>query len=539
MLAALMVASAAGCAPKVENSSGTGSNSTEGKSTLTKYKKPITLTWMSPTSEDYPLGSDPLKKTMDKIAEATNVTVQWKMIPSSDANAMYTTMLLSGRKQWPNLVTKDLGTINDDGVRGAYADLTTDLKSKMPNVYKKLNAYNRWSDLVNLNSKQIFGVPRVGQQVCAKSWMIRKDWLDACGLSEPKTVEEFANCLKAFKEKNPGGAPADKNYPFVCRQNPQEWMSTVFGSWGMNSIYYTEEKDGTLKLDLNMDEFRECMTYWHNLYKDGLIDPEVLVGDASHWMTCMNNSYSGATIDYTVRTNQFTNAIRSPSADAVKAGVKAQPKAQLIGLAPLTSGSRTTATIAGNDPINTSLSVGIMSNCTAEQKEAAECLINYIYSDEGSKLLSWGIDGVSYDGLNSDGSPKWKDKLINNYSIKVSNQYGIQPSIARPVTKDEVLMLFPSLAKEAMAKNDGHYETRHSTMYLSDAEWKEHGDAFTILSKFYIEACSQFLSGKRTLDDAGWAKFQNDIKGLKAGKYMELTQKGTDQAKKLFSGFTL
>ena len=536
-----MVASVGGCSNNQATTSkaAESGSSAEGKSTLTKYKKPITLTWQSESSDDYPLDSPALKKTFDKIAEKTNVTIQWKAVPSTDKNAVYTTTLLSGKKQWPNLMSGNQGTINSDGAMGAYVDLTPVLKDKMPEVYKKLNSYDRWADIVNLNSKQIFGVPRVGQQVCAKSWMIRKDWLDACGLTEPKTVEEFANCLKVFKQKNPGKAPDKNNYPFICRNNPQEWMSAVFGSWGMSTVYYTEDANGKLTLDLNMPEFRECMTYWHNLYKDGLIDPEVTVGDVNRWTTYMNNSYSGATIDYTVRTNQFTNALRKPSADAVKAGIKAQPNASLIGLAPLTSGSRKTATICCNDPINKDTAVGIMSSCTPEQQEAAMCLLNYIYSDEGSKLLSWGIDGVSYDGLNSDGTPKWKDQLINNYSIKQSAQFGVQPRIARPMTKEEVLMLFPGLAKEASAKNDGHYEKLHSAMYLSDDDWKANGDAFTILSKFYIESCSQFLSGKRTLDDAGWAKFQNDIKGLKVEKFMETNQKGMDQAKKMFAGFKL
>ena len=540
LLAAAMVA-AAGCnsAKSTDGTSSAGTSSTaEAKSSLTKFKKPITLTWMTPTSDDYPIDSPALKKTMDKIAEATNVTVKWKPVPTTDAASVYTTTLLSGKKSWPNLITKDQGTINSDGALGAYVDLTPIMKTKLPNVYEKVNAYKNWAALFNLQSQQIFGVPRIGQQECKMSWMIRKDWLDACGLSEPKTIDEFANALKVFKEKNPGNAPAEHNYPFTARGNPQVWMSAVFGSWGMNSIYYTEASDGTLKLDLKMDQFRHAMEFWHKLYADGLIDPEVIVGDVNHWTTQMDNSWSGATIDYSVRTNQFTNEIRTPSADAVKAGVKAQPNASLIGLAPLSSADASNPTICTNNPVNTDLSVGIMSSCTEDQQEAALCLINYIYSDEGQKLLSWGIDGVSYDGVSSDGTPNWKSDLINNYSIKQTAQYGIQPSIARPVTKQEVLMLFPGLAKEASAKNDGHYEKLHSTIFLSDDDWKKNGDAFTILSNFYIQACTKFLKGDYATDDAGWAKYLSDLANLKADDYMSTNQKGYDAAKKMFSDFS-
>lgn len=540
LAAVLALAMLTGCNGSGDSDSGSSNpGSSSGTSTLTRYKEPITLTWQTSTSDDYPLDSEGLKEVMDKVAEATNVTVEWVPVPASDANQIYTTTLLSGKSQWPNLITKDLGTINQDGVLGAFVDLTPYLEEKMPNVYERLNSYDRWGDMVNLNSAQIFGVPRVGQQICSQSWMIRKDWLDICGLEEPTTVEEFADALRAFKEKNPGNAPEGYNYPFTARGNPQQWMSTVFGSWGMNSIYYTEFEDGTIELNLRMDEFRECMQYWHQLYEEGLIDPEVVIGDANRWTMYMNNSYSGATIDYTVRTQQFTNAAQNPAEDAIAAGVEPNPDAELIGLAPLTSGSRTTATIACNDPLGTGTAVGIMSSSTDEEIEAAMCLLNYIYSDEGSELLSWGIDGVSYNGLDSDGNPNWVDDLLNNYSIPTTAKYGIQLGIARPVTQPEIDLAFPGLAKEAALKNEGHFETRHSTMYLTDAEWTEHGDIFTQLSNLYIQACSEFLTGARTLDDAGWDQFQADLDALNVDRYMELNELGIKNAQDMLADFTL
>ena len=180
-----------------------------------------------------------------------------------------------------------------------------------------------------------------------------------------------------------------------------------------------------------------------------------------------------------------------------------------------------------------------MSSCTDEEIEAAMCLLNYIYSDEGSELLSWGIDGVSYNGLDSDGNPNWVDDLLNNYSIPTTAKYGIQLGIARPVTQPEIDLAFPGLAKEAALKNEGHFEKRHSTMYLTDAEWTEHGDIFTQLSNLYIQACSEFLTGARTLDDAGWDQFQADLDNLNVDRYMELNELGIKNAQDMLADFTL
>lgn len=510
----------------------------QNEASLTKYKEPITLTWMTPTRDENPMDTPARKAIFAKIAEATNVIIDWVLVPSTDSAAMYTTTLLSGKDSWPNIMTAGRDIINTDGKDGAFVDLTDLIQEKMPNAFEKLNAYDRWNSIVHIESGRLYAIPRIGQQECRTSWMIREDWLEACGLSMPTTAEEYADALRAFKTQNPGNVPADQNYPFIARGNPQSWMCTVFGSWGMHSTYYTEFEDGRIELNLRLPEFRECMEYWHGLYEEGLIDPEIAVGDANRWLSYMNNSYSGATIDYTVRTNQFTGVIRNPSEDAVAAGVQPQPEAALIGLTPLTAGGRTKTTIMANDPIYPYTCIGIMNSCTQEQIDAAMCLINYIYSDEGAQLLSWGVDGDTYNGLDADGNPVWDESLIGeNYSMLNSAERGIQPEFARPVTKAEVLMLFPGLAGEASSRNDGYYEPAHSMMYLTEEEWTEHGEILAELSTLYVEACAQFLTGDRSLDDAGWEKFQKDLDAYNADRFIELTRNGINNAKDMLKDF--
>lgn len=490
-----------------------------------RYKEPITLTWMIGESQDYPFAdNEALAKVFAVIAEKTNVTVKWVGVPSTDFDSVYQTTLISDQKDWPNLVSNQLGYINGAGEDGAFVELDAIMQEKMPNVYADMGESAAWSTMVDLTDSHIYGIPRTHQMQNGRSWMIRQDWLEACGLEEPTTLDEFANCLRVFKEKNPGNAPADMNYPFSARGGVVNFVSNSYGSFGMRTVYYTPDETGYYHLNMTMPEWFECLKWWHGLYEEGLIDPAVVIGDGDHWLSYMNNSYSGATIDFSVRAPQITNALRNPSEDAVKAGVKALPDATLIGLVPLSKEKDGFAYIAGNNPIHDYYSVGIMTSCSNEQIDAACCLLNYIWSDEGRKLLSWGIDGVAYDGLDENGQPKWKQEVVDNYSLTTLSKLGIQPPIARPLTEAEDNFTYSGVAADAKAKNIGHYEPLHPAMYMTEEGWAEQGTLYTDIANFYIQVTAEFLTGARPLTDEGWEQLQKELKETyKVDRFEELT----------------
>ncbi len=479
---------------------------------LIHYKEPITLTWMIGETEEYPFAdNEALAKVFDVIAEKTNVTVQWIGVASADYDSVFQTTLVSDQKDWPNLVSCQLGYLNGAGEDGALVELDSIMKDKMPNVYADMEESEAWNTIVDLTDRHIYGVVRTHQMENGRSWMIREDWLEACGLEEPTTLDEFANCLRVFKEQNPGNAPEEMNYPFNARGGAVSFISNSYGSFGMQTIYYTPDEDGNYHLNMTMPEWFECLKWWHGLYEEGLIDPAVVIGDGDHWLSYMNNSYSGATIDYSVRATQITSALRNPSEDAVKAGIEPLPDATLIGLVPLSQEKDGFAYIAGNNPVHDYYSVGIMTSCTQEQIDAACCLFNYIWSEEGRELLSWGIDGVAYDGLDEDGQPNWKEDVVANYSIPTLAKLGIQPPIARPLTVAEDNFTYSGVAGDAKAKNQGHYETLHPAMYLTEDEWAEQGTLFTDIANFYIQVTAEYLTGVRPLTDESWAELQDEL----------------------------
>ena len=53
------------------------------------------------------------------------------------------------------------------------------------------------------------------QESLVEPAFIRKDWLDKLGLEQPKTIDDFYNVLKAFKEQDPDGNGANDTYGMI------------------------------------------------------------------------------------------------------------------------------------------------------------------------------------------------------------------------------------------------------------------------------------------------------------------------------------
>ena len=498
------------------------------QSSLTRVDEPATLTWLAVESPDWPLSDD--IETWKKITEATNVTVKWVPMAQADWQSVYSVTMAAGKDSWPDLVTNKTLALNNDGRAGAYIQLDTLLKEKMPNVLDQLmKDPSSFIQLADAQDNHIYSIARMGQSRNAKSWMIRKDWLDACGLKEPETIDEFTEALRAFKKQDPGKA-GKNNIPLVIRDGIASFYPNIMCSYGMHSTIYTRDPStGVCQVNAQKDEFREMCNWLHLLYTEGLLDPEFATADMARWESYINNSYAGAALDYTVRTDQFTNIIRNPSSDAVAAGAKPIENAEFIGLVPL-AGPQGKRGIMTNSTMNFDNSVAITTAC--KNVDAACALLNYIYSEEGTELTSWGIDGVSYNGVDGNGNPNWVEDLgaTGQYSIQKTAKYGIQqPFMARVVTDAEIVLAFGPLSMQALEKNRPYWEPLHGYGKLDAADDEQLSTYWADLGTTIIQAVAEFTTGARKLDDAGWQKFQDDLKKMNVEKVNELYTKMRNQ----------
>ncbi|HET6486237.1 MAG TPA: hypothetical protein VFH83_07440 [Spirochaetia bacterium] len=120
--------------------------------------------------------------------------------------------------------------------------------------------------------------------VAEKMWM-NTDWLKKLNLKMPTTTAEFENVLKAFKAGDPNGDGQADEIPLSGALNT--WHSTLDG-FLMNAFIYDDgqnrmnvDASGKVIPAFSQPQFREGLKYMHQLYAEGLLDPQAFVQNLS------------------------------------------------------------------------------------------------------------------------------------------------------------------------------------------------------------------------------------------------------------------
>jgi putative aldouronate transport system substrate-binding protein len=105
---------------------------------------------------------------------------------------------------------------------------------------------------------------------------VRKDWLDKLGLKEPKTLDEYYNVLKAFKEQDPDGNGKADTYGLSTSglYDIQGFMSAA----GVKAGYVM--KDGKRTVPYATEAAIPIYEWFAKLYKEGILDPNFATNDS-------------------------------------------------------------------------------------------------------------------------------------------------------------------------------------------------------------------------------------------------------------------
>ncbi|MDR1530964.1 MAG: extracellular solute-binding protein [Clostridiales bacterium] len=112
-------------------------------------------------------------------------------------------------------------------------------------------------------------------------WM-RKDWLEACGLSLPKTAEDIANIVRTFQEKKPGGTEVG-GIPISSSDNAQvglynssfEFSSVLYSTGGAPKAWVRDE-NGEVVYGSILPGMKEGLAILADWYKEGIIDKQFI-----------------------------------------------------------------------------------------------------------------------------------------------------------------------------------------------------------------------------------------------------------------------
>lgn len=342
-----------------------------------------------------PKGDMPIWK---KAAEITNVTMKNVANESiSDDQQSFNTMLASG--ELPDLIQAQRIILDPAIAQGALIPLDDLIEQYAPNIQKFLSDF---PDAVNAGtgtdgkfysvSGTLGGEP--GKTVASMGFFIRQDWLDKLKLEAPTTLEEYKNVLYAFRNDDPNGNGKKDEVPFFYRD---KGVWPLLQLWGGHNSWFIGADD-KVHYGLVEPEYKTALTELTQWYKDGVIDSEIFTRGSQSRQFLLGNDIGGATIDWFSSTGAVNDAVRAQVPNINFAAIT--PPADVNGKVKIDQGRSGLHAYAW----------GISKDC--KDPVAAIKYMDFFFSDTGSLLYGYGIEGEDYTMV--DGKPVPSEKALTN-----------------------------------------------------------------------------------------------------------------------------
>lgn len=256
--------------------------------------------------------SDPNKRTIfERLEEKTNVHIDWTAIPFDQWGDKISLQMSNIDTLSDFIFTAGFGDTDllkyaDQGVIIALEEY---IDAYMPNLSKVFEKYPEYRAMCTDTDGHIWALPWIEQlgsektaiQTIGNMSYINKKWLDFLNLKMPTNIEEFKQVLIAFRDN------ADKLQkefsidgsiiPMSCIVNDGDQDPSILFN-GFDEGYGDADRgrhiavtdEGKVICAATQEGFKNGLAWLHELYKEGLIDPEAFTQE---WSTYVSKGKSG------------------------------------------------------------------------------------------------------------------------------------------------------------------------------------------------------------------------------------------------------
>jgi putative aldouronate transport system substrate-binding protein len=438
----------------------------------TAEQKPKTIRIMTPYFNAEPPKSD--LEALKKIQAYTNTKLEVTWIPGSAYNDKLNAAIAG--QDLPEVVMARTGSNNNaafvNALRsGMFWEIGPYLKD-YPNLKEML------PDL-EANTKidgKLYGIRKYFPP--ARDGIIfRKDWLDALGLKEPKTLDELINVMNAFAKKDPDKNGKDDTFAFGSSNGVSGFSLFVSYLGGPNRW---EFKDGQMTPMFYAKEYLEAMKLYKQFYNDGLMNKDFPV--VTNGFDLINKGKAGMFLgpldDAATRFGDLAKGF--PQAQLDLTGRIEGPKGARVH----TMGTLPTLFVFPKTSLKTE----------AELKQVLS-FMDKMSDTEIENLFEWGIEGTHYKVDNG--------KFVRSDAAKFTADFSdldmIRYADGSKATKGT---LPPIVEKFKKVQNDNlAIAVPNPVQSLISNTFIEKGSQ---LDKIISDARTKFIIGE--LDEAGWNK---------------------------------
>lgn len=358
-------------------------------------------------------------KVVTDVEELCNVNIEVIEVPSEGSGEKINLMINTG--DLPDVFFNGIGrsTVINYAGQDVFIPVTQYINDDvMPNLNKVLNENPEYRAAMTAPDGEIWGFPYIEEMfglVCNQGILnINKVWLDSLGLEVPTTLEEYKQCLIAFRDNdcNGNGDPNDE-IPFMFRVGDSgigSWRNNqsigqFFGCWGQadtgDRLALTE--DGQVICTATTDAYKEGLKWFNELYNEGLIWSDFALNDGAAMQAAVNTDVT------TVGSMVWFSII-----DAVPA----ERRAEYVAVPYLTGPGGEYGCKDNISELHSTIISAITTAC--EDPELAARVIDAYYDPQRSVEANWGPIGLYYV-IDENGVMQWNHDVempdgIDNFS---------------------------------------------------------------------------------------------------------------------------
>lgn len=247
---------------------------------------------------------------------------------------------------------------------------------------------------------KIYAVPSINGKPSVVQYAINTRFLENAGIDKiPTTLEELYDAMVIMRKCDPNGDGIVGNellwsgVPKIFKRQALS-MVGIACYWPFEGCIF-DDKDGEVYFVPTSDEYKYLLTYLRDMYKIGALDPEV---------------FTQSTNQYKDKFYQDLTFIGERVDDPESSGYKGLSGSAWV--TPFTSAVHDTPiVIKGADyTVNT----GAISAYT-EYPEICMMVLDYLYSEDATRVSAYGFDGVDYKVVTED--PWVLEKISNDIAI--------------------------------------------------------------------------------------------------------------------------
>ncbi|WP_409342266.1 extracellular solute-binding protein [Paenibacillus sp. MBLB4367] len=396
------------------------------------------------------------------LTEKTGVQFEYVPVLPSDQQK-YDIWLASG--DYPDVVTYGRAEKYRDG--GALIPLETLIDKYGPNIKKK---FGKFYDLLRDKDGHIYTLYNVNlaQETPANvqsSFAVQYDVLKEAGYPEVKTLDQLFDVLKAYYDKHPT-VDGQEVVAFSGAGPDLTFNNPAINAAGLpdHGRFYIDASNN-VHLALTADFTKDYYKFLNKLQNAGMLDKEIF---------SLNYETMGAKIAQGRVLAGYVPqwVLTSPEQSLVAAGKASKQYAKLSVYFNDKVADHSNTVVASGSNNNW----GITKN--AKNPERIIQFIDFLFTDEGQKLINWGIEGQHYDLV--DGKRVRKQEYIDK--VKADPDYAVKEGTSGIYTR----FSFGDGAK----LDDGDYATPTTTAFIQKNYDQPTKD---ILAKYGKKVWADFL----------------------------------------------